>query len=438
MLPSKLQADGIRIIEVSMEHVNRHFLPGDLVVVHQNNPDALAQTVHVMKADVDFLMFDEENFAANRPLHQYTSAICAKTLAYRRQTQADDYAAYEAASQANQASFTKDLSSEIGSSETGLPAGSTSSLSHSGVEYSNIYVLVGFKHPNKGFRGQVIRTYNTKERSEHLKSQQASGRRRRYLTGDTKGIMVTIRSQSNQEINVPIENVVHDLTRLRLAQAQYLPSRVLYAPRLANFSAPPQPRAATPPLAPQESDPEWGLRSSTEEEQQREKERLLQEQKRKSEYEEQRLAGERDGTWLRIAGLVGKRLDVTMEGVTAFLPTRDIKVSPKARAAEGKNGVVMLSAVPDIKKQVAVYRTDSALITRRIARVVVLGPDVEGNTSLVGSYAQTQPYITHNHGPDVVAVRCADGSGPIYFHILKLCLSDNQAVGDCATTTFPQ
>lgn len=184
----------------------------------------------------------------------------------------------------------------------------------------------------------------------------------------------------------------------------------------------------------------------------------MQEQKRKSEYEEQRLAGERDGTWLRIAGLVGKRLDVTMEGVTAFLPTRDIKVSPKARAAEGKNGVVMLSAVPDIKKQVAVYRvgsrldkiafpppcikpvrqTDGALITRRIARVVVLGPDVEGNTSLVGSYAQTQPYITHNHGPDVVAVRCADGSGPIYFHILKLCLSDNQAVGDCATTTFPQ
>ncbi|KAJ6596390.1 hypothetical protein DFH09DRAFT_1305273 [Mycena vulgaris] len=380
-LPSKLQADGIRIIEVSMEHVNRYFLPGDLVVVvrgdrknlhglvvevhsdggldsfttrdgrevledfmmgpgeagnqwivkrhktgcfdlvdHQNNPDALAQTVHVMKADVDFLMFDEENFAANRPLHQYTmpSVVTqhlvnpptlsgpgpAKTLAYRRQTQADNYAVYEAESQANQAVTRKMIELEPPTSFAELhqriierdrverdraASGLSSSLSHSGVEYSNIYVLVGFKHPNKGFRGQVIRTYNTKERSEHLKSQQASGQRRRYLTGDTKGIMVTIRSHSNQEINVPIENVVHDLTRLRLAQAQYLPSR--------------------------ESDPEWGLRSSTEEEQQHEKERLLQEQQRKSECEEQRLPGERDGTWLRIAGLVGKRLDVTMEGV---------------------------------------------------------------------------------------------------------------------------
>ncbi|KAJ6540024.1 hypothetical protein DFH09DRAFT_1090031 [Mycena vulgaris] len=328
----------------------------------------------------------------------------------------------------------------------------TSSLKQGGVEYTNIYVQVAFRHWDKGFRGQVVASFDTKERSDHLRVQQTSQHRRRYLGGDTKGIMLTIKNEHNNQVSVPIENDIHDLTRLPLVQAQYLPSRVLYAPRLMTPSSP-EPCPHTPTPLPQESDPQWGLESSAEEEQQRvawEQEQQRLQQQLAFEYEQQRLPGERDGTWLCTPGLVGKRVDVVIEGIMGFKSTKDIhQVSDKALRSQGENGVVILKALPNCEKQLEVFRIGQnqhkisfppscikpvreragSLITKHVEHVIVLGPEVEGNPSLIGSYVQTQPYIIHPHGDDVVAVRRADGSGPFYFHILRLCLSKNETVG---------
>ncbi|KAJ6583569.1 hypothetical protein DFH09DRAFT_1309063 [Mycena vulgaris] len=386
----------------------------------------------------------------------------SKAIEYRGAAQADDAEAYLAEQAGVAAATTKMVQLEPPATFAQLHSilqardkavtSSTSSLKQGGVEYANIYVQVAFRHRDKGFRGQVIASFDTKERSNHLRVQKTSRHRRRYLGGDTKGIMLTIKNEHNNQVSVPIENVIHDLTRLPLVQAQYLPSRVLYAPRLMTPSSP-EPRPHTLPPLPQESDPQWGLESSAKEEQQRvarEQEQQRLQQRLAFEYEQQRLPGECDGTWLLTPGLVGKRVDVVIEGIMGFNPTKAIhQVSDKALRSQGENGVVIPKALPNCAKQIEVFRVGQnqhkisfplscikpvrecagSLIMKRVERVIVLGPDVEGNPSLIGSYAQTQPYIIHPHGDDVVAVRRADGSGPFYFHILRLCLSKNETVG---------
>ncbi|KAJ6473460.1 hypothetical protein DFH09DRAFT_1109988 [Mycena vulgaris] len=529
-LPSTLALDGSRTIEVPIENLNRYFLPGDHVVVvrgdrknlhglviktrdgrevledvamgpgwtvkrhktgrfnlvdFQEQPEEQAQTLRVMRADVDFVIFDAEN-ATSAVFQQYTRTAVvdkprgaalmphinsSKAIEYRGAAQADDAEAYLAQQAGVVAATTKMVQLEPPATFAQLHSilqardkatiSLTSSLKQGDVKYANIYVQVAFRHRDKGFRGQVVASFDTKERSDRLRVQQTSQHRRRYPGGDTKGIMLTIKNEHNNQVSVPIENVIHDLTPLPLVQAQYLPSRGLYAPRLMTPSSP-EPRPHTPTPLPQESDPQWGLESSAEEEQQRvarEQEQQRLQQRLAFKYEQQRLPGERDGTWLHTPGLVAKRVDVVIEGIMGFKPMKDIhQVFDKALRSQGENGVVILKALPNCEKQLEVFRIGQnqhkisfppscikpvqeragSLITKRVERVIVLGPDVEGNPSLIGSYAQTEPYIIHPHGDDVVAVRRADGSGPFYFHILRLCLSKNETIGVCKATEFPQ
>ncbi|KAJ6532205.1 hypothetical protein DFH09DRAFT_1092874 [Mycena vulgaris] len=457
-LPSTLAADGSRTIGVPIETLNRYFLPGDHVVVTRDGREVLedvamgpgwtvkrhkpgrfnlvdfqeyaeerAQTLRVMRADVDFVIFDAEN-ATSTVFQQYTRTAVvdeprgaallphidsSKAIEYRGAAQADDAEAY--------------LAQQAGARDKAA-ASSTSSLKLGGVEYANIYV-------------QITASFDTKERSNRLRVQQTSRHRRRYLEGDTRGIMLTIKNEHNNQVIVPIENVIHDLTRLPLVQARYLPSRVLYAPRLMTPSSP-KPRPRTPTPLPQDSDPQWGLECSAEEEQQRvarEREQESLQQRLALEYNQQRLPGELDGTWLGTAGLVGKRVDVVIEGITTFSAhKKNTRISAKAIASEGLPGVVLLTeAVSDFGKQLTslslLVRNNTKLSFPRAAsnlgrttgkvassrscvdRVIVLGPDVVGDISLVESYAQTQPEIMHPHGDEVVGVRRADGSGPFLF-----------------------
>ncbi|KAJ6524088.1 hypothetical protein DFH09DRAFT_1329614 [Mycena vulgaris] len=294
-LPSTLVADGSRTIEVPIENLNRYFLPGDHVVVRgdrknlyglvikfQEYAEERAQTLRVMRADVDFIIFDAEN-TTSTVFQQYTRTAVVdepcgaalpphinsfKAIEYRGAAQADDTEAYLAQQAGVAAATTKMVQLEPPATFTQLhsilqardkaAASSTFSLKLGGVKYANIYVQVAFRHRDKGFRGQITASSNTKERSNRLRVQQTSWHRCRYLEGDTRGIMLTIKNEHNNQVIVPIENVIHDLTHLPLVQAQYLPSRVLYALRLMTPSSlKPRPRTQTP--LPQESDPQWGL-----------------------------------------------------------------------------------------------------------------------------------------------------------------------------------
>ncbi|KAJ6521812.1 hypothetical protein DFH09DRAFT_1097503 [Mycena vulgaris] len=489
-LPSTLALDGSRTIETRdgrevLEDlamgpgwtVKRHKTGRFNLVDFREHPEEQAQTISSSSTQRTPRVPSFNNILGRHVIDKPRGAALmphinsSKAIEYRGAAQADDAEAYLAQQAGVAAATTKMVQLEPPATFAQLHSilqardkatiSLTSSLKQGDVEYANIYVQVAFRHRDKGFRGQVVASFDTKERSDRLRVQQTSQHRRRYLGGDTKGIMLTIKNEHNNQVSVPIENVIHDLTPLPLVQARYLPSRVLYAPRLMTPSSP-EPRPHTPTPLPQESDPQWGLESSAEEEQQRvarEQEQQRLQQRLAFEYEQQRLPGERDGTWLHTPGLVGKRVDVVIEGIMGFKPMKDIhQVFDKALRSQGENGVVVLKALPNCEKQLEVFRIGQnqhkisfppscikpvreragSLITKRFERVIVLGPDVEGNPSLIGSYVQTEPYIIHPHGDDVVAVRHADGSGPFYFHILRLRLSKNETIGVCKATEFPQ
>ncbi|KAJ6570605.1 hypothetical protein DFH09DRAFT_1080163 [Mycena vulgaris] len=487
-LPSTLVADGSRTIEVPIENLNRYFLPGDHVVVVRGDRKNLHGLVIKTRDGREVLddvamgpgwtvkrhetggfnlvdstlrsglkptaVVDEPHGAALLP-HIDSSEV----IEYRGAAQADDMEAYLAQQAGVAAATMKMVQLEPPATFTQLhsilqardkaAASSTSSLKLGSVEYANIYVQVAFRHRDKGFRGQITTSFDTKERSNHLRVQQTSRHRHRYLEGDTRGIMLTIKNEHNNQVIVPIENVIHDLTHLPLVQARYLPSRVLYAPHLMTpSSAKPRPRTPTP--LPQESDPQWGLECSAEEEQQqvawkREQESL--QQRLTFESNQQRLPAELDGTWLGTTGLVGKCVDVVIEGITTFMPPRRIReISAKAIASEGLPGVVLLTeAVSDFGKQLTVFRVgpkqqkivfppsyikprrdhpQSALITKRVDRVIVLGPDVVSGhtrrhsrkscipTAMMWSELDTQmvaaPFFPH---PATLPVEERDGQG---------------------------
>ncbi|KAJ6553758.1 hypothetical protein DFH09DRAFT_1085516 [Mycena vulgaris] len=472
-LPSTLAVDGSQTIEVPIKTLNQYFLPRDHVVVVRGNRKNLhglvikvledvamgpgwtvkrhktgcfnlvdfqvyaeeqAQTLRVMRAHVDFVIFHAEN-TTSTIFQQYTRTAVvneprgatlrphinsSQTIEYRGAAQADDVEAYLAQQASVAAATTKMVQLEppatfaqlhsILQARDKAAASSTSLLKLGGVEHANKYVQVQgmFRHQDKGFRGQITASFDTKERSNRLRDS------------------------------------------LPLVQAQYLPLRVLYTPCLMTPSSP-KPRPRTPTPLPQESDPQGtttsgpGTRTGI-----REQESL--QQRLALKYNQQSLPAELDGTWLGTAGLVGKRVDVVIERITTFVPPRRIReISAKAIASEGLPGVVLLTeAVSNFGKQLTVFRVgpkqhkivfppscvkpqqdhpQGDLITKRVDRVIVLVPDDVGDISLVGSYAQTQLEIMHPHSNDVVGVRHADGSGPFFPHPATLPFEERDGRG---------
>lgn len=189
-----------------------------------------------MRADVDFLMFDEDQLAPNRATQAYTKTSVVEpprvrpalpylqkdqvkqAREYQRAADTDDRLAYDAKKAANEAVQNKMLQLEPPASFAELhqkvferdrdkAAAFSSWEKKPETDYTGIYVQVAYQGNNKGFRGQVISTYHTPARYERLKSQ----KRRRFMEGDTRGIMVTIRNDSNRQVSEPIEKVVHDM-----------------------------------------------------------------------------------------------------------------------------------------------------------------------------------------------------------------------------------
>ncbi|KAJ7856506.1 hypothetical protein B0H14DRAFT_3864980 [Mycena olivaceomarginata] len=139
------------------------------------------------------------------------------------------------------------------------------------------------------------------------------------------------------------------------------------------------------------------------------------------------IAGELNGEWLCITGLAKKRVDVKLEGLYTF-DHRKMRTTPTIRALDGRTGYLLLvnpvtkSSLGNEKIKVwavgknsmahgipgpcirpARQTDDGTPITQIVDRVVIIGPDVLGDASKIGFYAQTDPARTHSYGSAPVA-----------------------------------
>ncbi|KAJ7657013.1 hypothetical protein B0H17DRAFT_1146038 [Mycena rosella] len=288
----------------------------------------------------------------------------------------------------------------------------------------------------KGKRGRVIGDYDTAKRAARLRAQDLA--LRKNLRADTRGIMVSIRGADNRVFQVEVDKLIHAGTRLPLAQAVYLPNSLLKrTPEMASEKASTK-RLHTPspePLA--SSDSAWGSP-------------LVAWQP----VVVLSLAGEDTGAWLCTAAVVHKRVDVDILGVSALPRTNKMKTSDSLRELEGKRGIMLLGeqvAEKELdKSKINLYRCikplrvgdDGRSIAEVAQRILVLGPDVEGDKWKVGRYAETDPLMLHTHGDGVVGVRfypervgVAIETG--FYHVLQLCRSTNQDI-DSPDHPFPR
>ncbi|KAJ7688237.1 hypothetical protein B0H17DRAFT_1135696 [Mycena rosella] len=171
------------------------------------------------------------------------------------------------------------------------------------------------------------------------------------------------------------------------------------------------------------------------------------------------LAGEDNGTWLCTAAVVRRRVDVEILGVGAFARTNSLKTSDSLRQLEGAKGIMLLGEKVAEKKlaksKITLYRVgganglprripgqcikplrvgeDSRSIAEVAQRILVLGPDVEGNKAKVGRYAEMQPLVQHTYRDGVVGVRFyPERAGDVvetgFYQVLQLCRPTNESI----------
>ncbi|KAJ7469267.1 hypothetical protein B0H11DRAFT_1920502 [Mycena galericulata] len=280
-------------------------------------------------------------------------------------------------------------------------------LMNTGKRYEGREVEVVGKHPDKGTWGTVVGDHDSEARAKRMKAWTSANPdkdvyARRWW--DSRGILVSIRTHKGSIIqDIPVENLVmrrHDLSLkpVPLTRAYHLPS------------------------APTKS--------------------------------------EDTGEWMCIPALKGKRVDVVLEGVNsvALQTHRIFKTSPKIRALEGKVGYFLLVNAVDPKsidkKKVQVYglgvphgiapmcikpRRFSDDGTTRIdafkERVVIVGPDIQGDIVAKGCYAQTRPHTEHTHSGGIVEVELESG-GLKFHHYSSLCMARNIHI-DTTDNAFP-
>lgn len=180
------------------------------------------------------------------------------------------------------------------------------------------------------------------------------------------------------------------------------------------------------------------------------------------------LAGEDTGEWLCHGALIGKRLDVVLEGIATY-NNRKIKNSPKWQGLNGKTGVLVQVLTPENRrvhadsletKKVKLYhpgsptanpvdvppttirprRTlDGTSITLVMQRVVIVGPGCHAELpENIGRYGQTRPDPDTQAaygGPNFVRVQIEGGDSYVY-HISSLCLSLNKALLESSVSVF--
>ncbi|KAJ7201015.1 hypothetical protein GGX14DRAFT_571588 [Mycena pura] len=322
----------------------------------------------------------------------------------------------------------------------------------SGRRYEGIEVQVAFHGPHKGTRGIVVGDHDTAERAARVAA--AKARSRKYLAKqidvmqEARGIMVTVRKEASNELfEMKIERLLHVHTWTPLAQALSLPPAILKGLRGSHVNnAPLRSQTPSPPLDRTPSPPAEEKQFPTE------------------------VPGEKSGEWLTIPGLAKKRVDVQLGGLLA-LSQQNFRPSNTILGLEGRTGYLLLAspvlATTLQSTKVDVYvvgrngtkhaiapmcirplRThDGTPITQIKGRVVVIGPDVLGDTKEVGRYGQTEPDFKHDYSPDAVVVVRFENKGQTdglrslgVFPLSSLCLSVNVPIqvahGNFPVTTF--
>ncbi|KAK7043570.1 hypothetical protein R3P38DRAFT_3178530 [Favolaschia claudopus] len=273
----------------------------------------------------------------------------------------------------------------------------------------------------RGTEHESVSEFNLRrKRALVLSEQRLSEAEFKRELGSYDGILLTVRKDaSNLKIeNIRIEDVVHIGTDLPLLRALRLPDEYLHGAKALRVPTPP-PRQATPPGSPLAS--LWATPA------------------------ESKLEGEDNGDWMCIPELHMKRVDVRIVGV-ARLPQASATMSK----FEGLSGYLLLKKpIPRTEPMVMVYAVGPSgrrpkihrqcvvplredRIGRKlwelVERVLVLGPDVCGDISRRGEYAQTMAHFVHTHGPGVVAVRFLSTAAPFFYHETSLALAINDTI----------
>ncbi|KAJ7769607.1 hypothetical protein DFH07DRAFT_768879 [Mycena maculata] len=165
------------------------------------------------------------------------------------------------------------------------------------------------------------------------------------------------------------------------------------------------------------------------------------------------VADEDTGEWLCLPGLVGRRFDVTVRGLTDFIGKKPFLVSPRVQRFEGSHGYVLMEAavhrdtlnkikvtvrglnetgaslgVPPATVKPRRVLEDGTKLEHSTERVVIIGPDYYDTTRDVGLYGRVEPQEPAPPGAVTVLV---DRPGLVAlntFYPNHLCLARNQRI----------
>ncbi|KAJ7156583.1 hypothetical protein C8R43DRAFT_949427 [Mycena crocata] len=319
-------------------------------------------------------------------------------------------------------------------------------MMYTGTPWRNREILI-VRGGCQGQQAVVIDYHDTAERRTQQAEALANVHSRSEVPDlDGAGIMFTVHlDMSNTRFQVKIEDCVDRLTLVPLVRAAAIEPELLaaYTTYRDPPAPPPPPRFATPPPPPgaqseelwtgppDPSDPSLSVPWATE------------------------LAMEDNSNWLCIAGLAGKRVEVRITGLKT-LTAKKLQTAARYCNLEGRVGDVLpefaITKGSLSSQKVHVYLTDNwatlvAMCLKPIResphgrslctykeRVVIIGPNIDGDHVGLGQYAQTMPNVWHGKGPDVVQVQFALGVELPYtlFHLSSLCRSTNleRAVGN--------
>ncbi|KAJ7205703.1 hypothetical protein GGX14DRAFT_397397 [Mycena pura] len=307
-----------------------------------------------------------------------------------------------------------------------------------GRRFQGIEVQVVYHGPLKGTRGVRKR----KERRPSLRKRPRESTLALRLNAppdpieEARGIMVTVQKEaSNERFVLPIESLAHTHTLVPLARAPLLPRAIL-----TGFSGS---KVNNPPPWP---------------------ERIPSPSVEETRFPPEISEGENNGQWLTIPGLANKRVDVRLEGL-AGITNRNFLPSSLILGLEGQFGRLLLTSpvlentldrkkidvygigptqrkhpiAPMCIRPLRVYDTGQPL-TEVKGRVVIIGPNVAGETDSVGRYGQTEPSMEHDFSQgEVVMVRMEAGIKPGFslFPLASLCRSINAPL-QTVDGKFPQ
>ncbi|KAF8194873.1 hypothetical protein K438DRAFT_1968816 [Mycena galopus ATCC 62051] len=152
---------------------------------------------------------------------------------------------------------------------------------------------------------------------------------------------------------------------------------------------------------------------------------------------------EESGQWMSLPQLAKKRVDVKVVGVTNIS-----RLSPRMQALEGKFGYLLIDTpVHTADSKVTVYTVGKNQMKHDVPRkcikprregnmrgdfwemndrVVLLGPDLESNSSRIGEYGKIMPFGAHPRGPGVIAVKFAGLDTPAFYYVSMLSLAKNE------------